>query len=32
VGFVRRIKWATAWEVVANAPCPVLTVRMAEAD
>ena len=32
VGFVRRIKWATAWEVVANAPCPVLTVRMTEPE
>jgi nucleotide-binding universal stress UspA family protein len=32
VGFVRRIKWATAWEVVANAPCPVLTVRMSEPE
>lgn len=30
VGFVRRLKWATAYEVVANAPCPVLTVRMSE--
>jgi nucleotide-binding universal stress UspA family protein len=30
VGFVRRLKWATAYEVVANAPCPVLTVRMTE--
>jgi len=28
VGFARRFKWATAYEVVANAPCPVLTVRM----
>jgi len=27
VGFARRIKWATAYEVVANAPCPVMTVR-----
>jgi len=26
-GFARRLKWATAYEVVANAPCPVLTVR-----
>ena len=32
VGFVRRIKWTTAWEVVANAPCPVLTVRMTEPE
>ena len=30
VGFARRLKWATAYEVVANAPCPVLTVRMSE--
>jgi nucleotide-binding universal stress UspA family protein len=28
VGFARRFKWATAYEVVADAPCPVLTVRM----
>ncbi len=28
VGFARRLKWATAYEVVSNAPCPVLTVRM----
>jgi nucleotide-binding universal stress UspA family protein len=27
VGFARRLKWATAYEVVSNAPCPVLTVR-----
>ena len=32
VGFARRLKWATAYEVVANAPCPVLTVRMVEAE
>ncbi|MGZ4839165.1 MAG: universal stress protein [Terriglobales bacterium] len=32
VGFARRLKWATAYEVVANAPCPVLTVRMAEPE
>jgi nucleotide-binding universal stress UspA family protein len=32
VGFARRLKWATAWEVVANAPCPVLTVRMTEPE
>ncbi|MFI5112539.1 MAG: universal stress protein, partial [Terriglobales bacterium] len=32
VGFVRRLKWATAYEVVANAPCPVLTVRMSEPE
>lgn len=31
VGFARRLKWATAYEVVSNAPCPVLTVRMVEA-
>jgi nucleotide-binding universal stress UspA family protein len=30
VGFARRIKWATAYEVVCDAPCPVLTVRMPE--
>jgi nucleotide-binding universal stress UspA family protein len=30
VGFARRLKWATAYEVVSNAPCPVLTVRMTE--
>ncbi len=28
VGFARRFKWATAYEVVSDAPCPVLTVRM----
>ena len=27
VGFARRLKWATAYEVVSNAPCPVLTVK-----
>ena len=27
VGFARRLKWATAYEVVTNAPCPVLTVK-----
>ena len=32
VGFARRIKWATAYEVVADAPCPVLTVRMTEPE
>jgi nucleotide-binding universal stress UspA family protein len=32
VGFARRIKWATAYEVVADAPCPVLTVRMIEPE
>jgi nucleotide-binding universal stress UspA family protein len=26
-GFARRMKWATAYEVVRHAPCPVLTVR-----
>ncbi len=26
-GFARRVRWATAYEVVRNAPCPVLTVR-----
>lgn len=26
-GFARRVRWATAYDVVANAPCPVLTVR-----
>ena len=26
----RRISWATAYNVVANAPCPVLTVRVPE--
>jgi nucleotide-binding universal stress UspA family protein len=31
-GFVRRFKWATAYEVVSNAPCPVLTVRRTEPD
>jgi nucleotide-binding universal stress UspA family protein len=28
VGFARRVRWATAYEVVCKAPCPVLTVRM----
>jgi nucleotide-binding universal stress UspA family protein len=32
VGFARRIKWATAYEVVKEAPCPVLTVRMIEPE
>ena len=27
VGFARRLKWATAYAVVSDAPCPVLTVR-----
>ena len=26
-GFARRLRWATAYDVVSNAPCPVLTVR-----
>lgn len=26
-GFGRRLRWATAFDVVSNAPCPVLTVR-----
>ena len=26
-GFARRVSWATAYEVVRNSPCPVLTVR-----
>jgi nucleotide-binding universal stress UspA family protein len=29
-GFARRLRWATAYEVVNNAPCPVLTVRTIE--
>jgi nucleotide-binding universal stress UspA family protein len=29
-GEARRITWATAYNVVANAPCPVLTVRIPE--
>jgi nucleotide-binding universal stress UspA family protein len=29
--FARRLRWATAYEVVSNAPCPVLTVRTPEA-
>jgi nucleotide-binding universal stress UspA family protein len=32
VGFARRLKWATAYEVVSHAPCPVLTVRTAIPD
>jgi len=32
VGFARRLKWATAYEVVSHAPCPVLTVRMVEPE
>jgi nucleotide-binding universal stress UspA family protein len=32
VGFARRLKWATAYEVVSNAACPVLTVRMTEPE
>ncbi len=32
VGFARRLKWATAYEVVSDSPCPVLTVRMVEPD
>jgi nucleotide-binding universal stress UspA family protein len=28
VAFARRVRWATAYEVVCKAPCPVLTVRM----
>ena len=30
-GFARRLRWATAFDVVSNAPCPVLTVRTHEA-
>lgn len=30
--FVRRLRWATAYEIVSNAPCPVLTMRTVEAD
>ena len=30
VGFARRLKWATAYAVVSDAPCPVLTVRSPE--
>lgn len=26
-GFARRVRWATAYDVVSNARCPVLTVR-----
>ncbi len=29
-GFARRVKWATAYEVVRHAPCPVLTVRASD--
>jgi nucleotide-binding universal stress UspA family protein len=29
-GLARRFKWATAYEVVTGAACPVLTVRMAD--
>ena len=29
-GFARRLRWATAYEVVSNATCPVMTVRMTE--
>jgi nucleotide-binding universal stress UspA family protein len=32
VGFARRLKWATAYEVVSQAPCPVLTIRMVEPE
>ena len=32
VGFARRLKWATAYEVVSDAPCPVLTVRMTQPE
>ncbi len=33
VGFARRrLKWATAYEVVSDATCPVLTVRMVEPE
>jgi nucleotide-binding universal stress UspA family protein len=28
--FARRLRWATAYDVVSNAPCPVLTVRSSE--
>lgn len=31
-GFTRRLRWATAYEVVTSAPCPVLTVRTAGID
>ncbi len=31
-GFARRFKWATAYEVVTSAPCPVLTVRMTQLE
>ncbi len=29
-GFARRVRWATAYEVVRHAPCPVLTVRASD--
>ena len=29
-GFGRRLRWATAYEVVSNAKCPVITVRTPE--
>ena len=29
-GFQRRLRWATAYEVVINAACPVITVRAAD--
>jgi nucleotide-binding universal stress UspA family protein len=32
VGFARRLKWATAYEVVSNAPCPVMTVRTPDSN
>ncbi len=32
VGFARRLKWATAYGVASESPCPVLTVRMIEPD
>jgi nucleotide-binding universal stress UspA family protein len=31
-GFARRVRWATAYDVVTNAPCPVLTVRTPDQD
>jgi nucleotide-binding universal stress UspA family protein len=30
--FTRRLRWATAYDVVSNAPCPVLTVRTPQSD
>jgi nucleotide-binding universal stress UspA family protein len=30
--FSRRLRWATAYDVVTKAPCPVLTVRTSESD